>query len=254
MRVQPETCVVGVLLPSGDLADPSVLIREAMALYSDGADIVDIDTLPSGPFAAIEDDTLALLVRGLRESGIPVSVTTTRASIARIAVDRGAHWIIDPSGTTADPEMIRVARRPSFIGWAIGPWSRPHRPEPAVETGADAYTYGLVRNLAALLEAGVHSDRIVLNASAGLSATSADPWLMLGHLDRIRALGYPVLIDAHDELLASMSADDSPTRLEDAAVGLAVLGAGARVWGVRTRAVTRVADAVGRILEPRRTA
>lgn len=254
MQTRPETRVVGILVPPGTDADPVALIREAMRLASSGADIVDLDLTPDGPLAGLAEDRLALLVRGLGEAGIPVSVTTTRASIARIAVERGARWISDPSGATADPEMIRVARRPSLVGWAIGPWAIRRPVERHGSSAADEYTDGLVRNLARLLAAGVRSDRIVLNASAGLSQTATDPWVMLGDLARVRALGYPVLVDARDEVLASMSADDSADGLGDAAVGLAVLAVGARAWGIRTRAVERVATTVDRILEPRRSA
>ncbi|HWL02206.1 MAG TPA: dihydropteroate synthase [Microbacteriaceae bacterium] len=250
MDVQRGTRVIGILVPSSSDLDLSATIRQAIAFHGRGADIVDLDMLPGGPFAGIDEDAVALLVRGLGEAGIPASVTTTDASVARIALAHGVRWIIDPSGTTADPEMFSVARRPSLAGWIIGPWS----PRLVAERGIDAYNEGLVRNLAALLEAGVHSDRIVLNASAGLSATASDPWRMLNHLDRIKALGYPILIDARDELLASMSSDDSAARLEDAAVGLAVLAAGVGAWGIRTRGAERVAGAVQRILEPRRSA
>lgn len=254
MDMRRETRVIGIFAPTSTAADPSVLIHEAIAFHHAGAGMVDLDTLPGGPFAGVDDDTIALLIRGMSEAGIPVSLTTTNASLAAVAIDQGVGWIIDPSGTSADRDMIGVAMRPSGVGWAIGPWSMRHSPHRGADTGADAYTEGLLRNLGALLAAGVRSDRIVLNASAGLTSSASDPWRMLNHLDRIAALGCPILIDAPDEMLASMSSDDAADRLEHAAVALAVLAAGASAWGIRTRAAGRIAGTIQRILEPRRSA
>jgi len=252
MDERRDTRVIGTLVPSSPDPEPATIVRDALRLHHEGADLVDLDTMPDGPFAAVGAASLALLIRGISEAGVPVAVTTTRAAIARVALERGARWILDPSGTTADPEMIRVAARPSFAGWAIGPWSG--ATQAGAGDGPDAYMYGLVRNLAALLAAGVRSERIVLNASAGLAADSTDSWLMVGELERVRALGYPVLVDGRDEMLATMTSDESPAHLGDAAVGLAVLAVGARAWAIRTRQVGRVAETVGRMLEPRRSA
>jgi len=42
-------------------------------------------------------------------SGIPISVDTTRAAVARAAIDAGADAINDVSGGTEDPELLAVA-------------------------------------------------------------------------------------------------------------------------------------------------
>lgn len=241
--------MIGIFSPSAPDADLADLIREAVRFHEDGADIVDLDTLRGGPFHGADEDTIALLVRGLGEVGIPVSASTTSADVASVAVDHGAAWIIDPSGATADPAMRAVAGR-SEAGWIIGPWSPRRVDRYGAADAADAYTDGLVRNVAALLDAGVRTDRIGLHAGAGLSAEDEESWRMLNHLDRIASLGCRVLVDARDEILAAMTADDAE-RLEDAAVGLAVLGTGIGAWGIRVRSVGRVVGALQRMLEPR---
>jgi len=253
MQQRRETLVLGIFAPVATGAAMLELIREAIRFHRGGADIVDLDMLVGGPFAGVDDDTVALLIRALREAGVPVSVTTTDARIARIGADCGARWIVDPSGATADPRMLDVAARFARVGWVLGPWSagRAMRYRPA--SSADDYADGLLRNLACLQDAGVRSDRIVLHASAGLAADDPDPWRMLDHLERLSALGYPVLVDARDELLASMTQDASEARLADAAVGLAALAVSVGAWGVRTRAVDRVAGNVHHLLASLRT-
>ncbi len=108
-----------------------------------------------------------------------------------------------------------------------------------------------MRNVAALLDAGVPSDRIVLHSGAGLTRDDAEPWRMLNHLDRLTALGYRVLVDGRDGIVEAMSADESVERVDDAAVGLTLLATGFDAWGIRARNVSRVVGALQRILEPR---
>ncbi|MBO9578505.1 MAG: dihydropteroate synthase, partial [Microbacteriaceae bacterium] len=248
-----DTRVLGIFAPATIGAELADLIRDAAEFHEDGADVVDLDTLTGGPFAEADDDTIALLVRGLTEIGIPTAVTTTRAAVAANAVEHGARWVIDPSGGTADAGMTAVAQS-SAAGWVIGPWSTRRADWYGGGDEADAYTDGLVRNIAWLLDAGIRSDRIVLHVGAGISAEDPEPWRMLNHLDRVAALGYPLLIDGRDEILAAMSSEDTAERLGDAAVGLTILAAGRRAWGIRVREVGRVAGAMQRITAPRQHA
>ena len=247
MDVRRGTRVLGILAPAG--AGLVGLIRDAIALREAGADVVDLDALPGGAFAEADADTIALLVRGLSEAGVPTSVATTSAEVAANAIEHGVGWILDPSAGSDDPAMRGVVAA-SRAGWIIGPWS-PHGARGAGGEVAERYAEGLVRNIAGLLDAGVRPDRIVLDAGVGVSAADPEPWRMLNSLDRIAALGYPVLVDASEDTLAAVSSDDAEDRLEDAAVGLAVLAAGHAAWGVRTRRVGRVAGVVQRIAEPR---
>jgi len=247
MDRQP-TRILGTLAPK-DLEDVGALIGTGVRLRDEGADLVDVDALRPACFGTADDDTIALLVRGLVELDIPVSVTTTSARRAAIALDHGARCVVDPSGGTADEDMRAVVAR-STATCVLGPWRSPGA-RPIPEDPADAYTSGIIRNVAALLDAGVAPERIAVDSGAGLSATDPAPWRMLNHLERLAGLGYPVLVEGGDTILASMLVDEaSEARLDDAAVALAALAGGLPAWAVRVDRVARASAALRRLAVP----
>jgi len=247
---QPE--IIGILTPD-DLDSTVVsLVEEAARLTAAGASIIEIDTLPDGPFHAEDPDDevdVGLLVHGLTDAGYTVAVRTTSAHIAALALERGATWIADPSGATLDPEMGRVlSERGAHC--MIGPWPAPGDPRRR-GTEDENYAEGIVRNAARLLQAGVRGERIVVDSGVGARRDDPEPWRMLNHIDRLRRLGYPVLVDGCDRTLETLAPDGATDeRLDDAAVALTLLATGARAWGIRTVRAGRVAGAIHRIFEP----
>jgi len=251
--------IVGVFVPESSASTVPDLIREALAFRDLGADVLDLDTTPKGAFAEADDDLVVLLAAGLVAADAEVSVTTTRARLAVIAADHGIGTIIDPSGGTADPEMPPALAE---LGAAVvvGPW-RPGNGEaaPAPGTAAtpltgseieDRYTAGILRNIAALLDAGVRSERIRVDAGAGLGPWDTERWRMLNHLERLGRLGYPVLVPAGEDVLAAMVLDESrASLLDDAATALTILTIGTGGWAIRSRRVARIETAVQRIVE-----
>jgi dihydropteroate synthase len=182
---------------------------------------------------------------------VEVAITTTRARVAAIAADHGVGTIIDPSGATADPDMARALAELG-IAIVIGPWGHPGSaglPELSGEEIEDRYAEGIVRNVAALLDAGVRSERLRIHAGAGLAATDGERWRMLNHLGRLAGLGYPVLVPATDEVLAAMVVDESEGALDDVATALTLLAIGSGSWAIRAHRVGRVEAAMQRILD-----
>lgn len=250
MRGEQAPKVIGVLSPSDD-ADVASLIEGALELRDLGADALELDATEHGAFAATDDDTFVLLAAGLVDVGIDVCVATTRAELAVVAADHGVGTIIDPSGGHADPDM-RAALAEIRAAIVIGPWGRPgsaSAPVTSADVG-DRYAEGILRNSAALLDAGIRSDRIRVHAGAGVSPQDADTWRMLGHLDRLTGLGYPLLISGTDDVLGAMVVDElDEERLDDAATAVAVLAVGAAAWGIRTNRIVRTAAAMHRMLD-----
>lgn len=238
----------GDFVPRDPSAQLSVLLREALALQASGADVINIDTLAvgrlRGPFAGVDDDTLALLVAGIVSVGVPVSVSTDLPETAGLAVEHGAGWVIDPSGGSAVRLDPRVAE--SDCRLVIGPWGRPLPRSPFDVPGA--FAERLLRNAARLLDAGIASERICVDAGAGLGHDDPEPWRILNDLERLVALGYPVLVPATEDLLTDMVAEESTeVHRDDAAIAIAALAVGAGAWAVRTQRAGIVADMIHRM-------
>ena len=85
-------------------------------LLADGADIIDIGGESTRPFAEpvpaqVELQRVIPAIKKVRErSALPISIDTTKAQVARAALDAGATIINDISALRQDPDMINVVR------------------------------------------------------------------------------------------------------------------------------------------------
>lgn len=100
--------------------DPGQAVDHALRLVSDGADVIDVGgeaTNPRAePVAASEElRRIVPVVERLVAAGIVVSVDTTKAAVARVAVAAGARYINDVSGGLFDPDMSGAIGGATYI-------------------------------------------------------------------------------------------------------------------------------------------
>ncbi len=94
----------------GEHLDPENAIAHGLALCAQGADLIDVGgeaTNPKAAPVALADELARVLpvIRGLVAAGARVSVDTTKAAVARAAVEAGATIVNDVSGGLFDAEM-----------------------------------------------------------------------------------------------------------------------------------------------------
>jgi dihydropteroate synthase len=94
----------------GDFMDAGAATAHGIELLAQGADIIDVGGEATNPRAEpvpadIELARILPVIRGLVAAGARVSVDTTKAEVARGAVDAGATIVNDVSGGMFDPEM-----------------------------------------------------------------------------------------------------------------------------------------------------
>ena len=195
----------------GEYLDPDAAIARARELASQGANIIDVGGESTRPGAApvpLEEEQRRILpvIEALSAEGITVSVDTLHAATARAAVGAGAHYVNDVSGGLHDDEMFQTVAGLSGehdTRMIIGHWrgvpdpahSRSEYRDVVVEV-SDA----LAERAARAVAAGIAPHRIVLDPGLGFDKTAAQGWQLLAHLERLAALGYPVLIGASRKL------------------------------------------------------
>jgi dihydropteroate synthase len=114
----------------------------------------------------------------------------------------------------------------------------------------------------AVLAGGIAPDRIVVDPGLGFSKEAEHDLALLARLDRLRALGHPLLVAASRKrflgrVLAGPDGAPPPARERDAATAaVSALAAQAGAWAVRVHEVRATADAVrvARAVEEARTA
>lgn len=244
----------------GRYLDVGDAVGHGVHLAGEGADLVDVGGESTRPGAVrvpaeAEASRVVPVVRGLVEAGVTVSVDTMRASVAERALDAGAHLINDVSGGLADPEMARV------VAEAGAPWILMHWVSPdAFASGAGGAAHAesdvvadvaehLSRRADAAIAAGVAPENIVVDPGLGFAKTGEDNWLLLRHLDRLTALGFPVLVAASRKRFLGTLLDDgagapAPGGRDAATAAISALAAERGAWGVRVHDVRPSVDAV----------
>src|SRR5262245_10122137 len=241
----------------GRYADLDAAVAHAVDMRRDGADLVDVGGESTRPGAERIDAETELnrvlpVIRELVRAGVPMSIDTTRADVARAALDAGVSVVNDVSGGLADPEMAPLVAD-AGCPWVLMHWRGPSRTMREMATYRDVVkevTAELRDRAEAALAAGVDARKIIVDPGLGFAKTPEHNWLLSAHLDRIRALGYPVLIGASRKsyLGALLAAPDGTPRPVDertsATIATTVLAVAAGAWGIRVHDVRATVDAI----------
>ncbi|BCJ65972.1 dihydropteroate synthase [Polymorphospora rubra] len=241
----------------GRYTDLDAAVRHGVEMREQGADLVDIggeSTRPGADRVDAETETARILpvVRALADLGVPMSVDTSRASVAAAALDAGAAVVNDVSGGLADPAMAGVVAA-AGCPWVLMHWRGHSKRMRDLARYADVVRdvrAELAQRIEAALAAGVAADRIVVDPGLGFAKGAEDNWRLTTGLPELLSLGYPLLFAASrksylGQLLAGPDGTPRPTGGRTAAtVATSVLAVAAGAWGVRVHDVRETVDAL----------
>ncbi len=187
----------------GRFAGIESALRQAEALTAAGADWLDVGGESTRPRAQPTSEEMELarvlpVIRAIRERlGTPVSIDTRKAVVARAAMAEGAAMWNDVSALTGPGSLAAAAElgAPVVLMHMQG--------EPATMQDAPHYD-GAVTEVCAWLQAraeaamaaGVRRKAIWLDPGIGFGKRLEHNLTLLGHIDRLAALGFPVLLGA----------------------------------------------------------
>jgi dihydropteroate synthase len=186
----------------GKFFDPQAAIDHALKLAEQGAAILDVggeSTRPySHPVPADEEKRRVLpVIAGIvRQTQTPVSVDTSKASIAKAALDAGAEIINDVTGLEGDPEMARVAAESGAGVCAMHMQGTPQtmQDRPTYDNVVEEIYGYLLRRKDDLLQKGIASDKICLDPGIGFGKTHEHNVLLINHAQRFLELDSPILV------------------------------------------------------------
>ena len=268
-----HTLVMGVLnitedsFSDGGLwLDPAKAKAHGEAMMKDGADIIDIgaeSTRPGAKRVSEEDEQTRVLgaVDALIPEGAVLSIDTTRASVARMALEHGAQIINDVSGGRLDREVPHVVAEHAeslyivqhWRGWLAGSAGDVPDADTSVYANGvvdDVYDE-LMKQVDDVLQAGVSPSQIIIDPGLGFSKPSVEHnFPLMVALERFNATGYPVLIGASRKrfvgaALADAGIDEPDMDSKDnATAAISALCAEHGAWAVRVHDVEKSRDAV----------
>lgn len=171
-------------------------------MIGDGADIIDIGGESSRPFAkpvSPEEEASRVLpvIKAIRRHfSIPISIDTTKASIARQAIDEGANIVNDISSLRFDKEMAPLVRdtgSPLVIMHMQGTPGNMQK-EPKYEDVIGEISSFLAERIAWAEAQGINRDKIIIDPGIGFGKTLEHNLTILKHLEEFKTLGCPLLL------------------------------------------------------------
>src|SRR5207248_2255562 len=174
-------------------------IASARRMLAEGAAIVDVggeSTRPGSESVSLGEE-LARVVPVLEAlEGLPVSIDTAKAEVARRALELGAELVNDVTALRGDPELAGVVADAGAFLCLMHMQGAPRtmQLDPRYDDVASEVAGFLERRLSFAVDAGVAEERICLDPGIGFGKTVEQNFELLRRLDVLLALGRPVLV------------------------------------------------------------
>ena len=254
----PRPSVMGVLnvtpdsfSDGGRFVDPGVAVDHGRRLVAEGAALVDVGGESTRPGAApvSADEELARIepvLEGLR--GFPISVDTSKAVVARRALELGADLVNDVTALRGDPDMAEVVAGGDAFVCLMHMQGEPRTMQVAPrydDVVSDVLAF-LEERVAFAVENGVAEERICVDPGIGFGKTADQNLELLRRLDVLRALGRPVLVGvSRKSSLGKVLGDGAATTGSLAASIAAAVAAFERgAWMIRAHDVRETVEAL----------
>lgn len=232
----PRPSVMGIVNVTPDsfsdggiFVDPGCAAAHAERLVREGAAIIDLGGESARPGATPVscENELARIEPALERIlglGVPVSLDTYKAEVARRALSLGARMINDVTGLRGDAAMAEVVAEHGAYVCLMHMQGDP-------QTMQDGPRYDdVVTEVRAFLEErlefavgrGIAEDRICIDPGIGFGKTADHNFELIGRLGELTGLGVPVLVSASRKSFLGRVVGDASAKTGPLAPGLAV--------------------------------
>ena len=238
----------------GRFLDHGAALSHARALIAEGADILEIggeSTRPGAePVAEAEEIArVSPLIEAVRaESDILMSVDTMKPAVARAAMAAGADIWNDVTALRWSPDSLEAAADLGCEVVLMHMLGEPRtmQDDPRYEDVVAEVVAFLEDRARVAIRAGVPREKIWLDPGIGFGKTVDHNLALLANLDRLVALGFPVLLGAsRKRFLAALdpTAKAASDRL-GGSIAAALTGAAAGIAAVRVHDVAQTRQAL----------
>ena len=244
-------------------------VERGRAMLAAGAHLIDVggeSTRPSAHAVAPGEELERVIpaIEALARAGVgPISVDTSKAEVARQALDAGAAIVNDVWGLRRDPAMAALIAQRNVPAIVMHNRSKPRDAAFEAKLGGrytgshyDDLIPDIQRELLECVElarqAGVPDHHLILDPGIGFGKTVPQNLELLDRVGEVRSLGWPILIGPSRKSFIGYTLDLPPDqRLEGTAAAIAIgIARGAdlvRVHDVEAMArVAKMTDAIVR--------
>jgi len=186
----------------GRFTGEAAMAARVESMVAAGADIIDVGGESTRPFAEPVPlaEELARVLPAIRlirrHHDIPVSIDTTKAEVARRALEAGAGIVNDVSALRFDPAMVELLREtgvPAVLMHMLGS-PRDMQIDPVYQDVVGEISAFFAERLAWAESRGLDRSRLILDPGIGFGKTVQHNLTILKHLADFHRLGCPILI------------------------------------------------------------
>jgi dihydropteroate synthase len=186
----------------GRHATTETAVAHGLELVRQGADLLDVGGESTRPGAAPvpAEEELRRVVDVVRElacrSGVPVSIDTSKAEVARAGLRAGAQVVNDVTGLRGDPGMVEVVRASGAAAVVMHMQGTPQtmQEDPRYEDVVREMGEFFEERLQTLTGLGIGAERIALDPGIGFGKTSTHNRELLARLEEYQRFGRPVCL------------------------------------------------------------
>ena len=170
-------------------------LKHTEQMIKDGAAIIDVggeSTRPGHEKITDQEEIdriLPVIEKIKQEFSVPVSLDTYKAAVAKEGIQAGADLLNDIWGLQYDPAMGKIVAD-SGVAYCL----MHNRDKITEEMDADLFIEQMKEDAKRALDAGIKKERIILDPGVGFAKTQEQNLMTIANLDRLKALGYPVLL------------------------------------------------------------
>lgn len=223
---------------------PEDAVQHGITMARQGATIIDVggeSTRPGAKRVPADEQKQRVveIIRALSSScpGVRISIDTTLSTVAEAAVNAGATMLNDISAGRENPAMLELAadfKIPICLMHMQGePANMQDNPQYRDVIGeVSDFLSGRVE---VAVSKGVQRENVIIDPGIGFGKTTAHNLTLLANLDRLVALGQPVLLGtSRKRFISGIGAGDEPTRRVAGSCATTVIGidAGVRYFRV----------------------
>ena len=245
----------------GEYGRVETALAKAREMISNGVDIIDIggeSTRPNAEAVTVEAELQRVIpvIQQLRqESSIPISIDTTKATVAKKAIAAGADIVNDISGATFDEEMLETVAQldvPIILMHIRGNPKTMQSLTDYQDVVAEVKEF-LNQQVNKAIACGINRDKIIIDPGIGFAKKAEQSLELLQRLSELKTLELPILVGVSRKsfMRPILQKDDPKERIwGTAAACYGAIARGADILRVHDVAqmydVCRVADAIER--------
>ena len=215
LNLNDRTYIMGILnvtpdsfSDGGNYNNVESALKRAKEMVEEGVDIIDIggeSTRPGYTYVEIEEEIARVVpvIKAIKkELYVLISIDTYKSSVAEEAIKAGADIVNDIWGLKKDENMANIIAK-----YDVSCFLMHNRDERPYENLMRDVLDDLYQSINIAKNAGIKPEKIILDPGIGFAKTYEENLEVMNNLEKIVALGYPVLLAASKKRMIGFTLD-----------------------------------------------